>query len=157
MRGAPRTGFGLSMAGLAVGLLIPTAAVAADACRPAASPSSEKALVRMIAADRKSAKVGKVAKDPVLVKAGRKKSLQMARGGKFAHSSGSMAWAQGRAGAQNIAMAPTPALAMQAMLASPPHRANLRDGEWTITGVGAAADCTGQIFFTVNFAGPTTQ
>lgn len=144
------------MAGLAVGLMIPTAAVAADACKPTASPASEKALVQMIAADRKSAKVGKVAKDPVLVKAGRKKSLQMARGGKFAHSSG-MSWAQGRAGAQNIAMAPSPALAMQAMLASPPHRANLRDGEWTITGVGAAADCNGQIFFTVNFAGPPAQ
>ena len=144
------------MAGLAVGLMIPTAAVAADSCTPTASPASEKALVQMIAADRKSQKVGKVAKDPVLVKAGRKKSLQMARGGKFAHSGG-MAWAQGRAGAQNIAMAPTPALAMQAMLASPPHRANIRDGEWTITGVGAAADCNGQIFFTVNFAGPPAQ
>jgi uncharacterized protein YkwD len=145
------------MAGLAVGLLIPTMAVAQDACRPAASPASEKALVQLIAADRKSANVGKVAKDPVLVKAGRKKSLQMARGGAFAHSSGAMAWAQGRSGAQNIAMAPTAALAMQAMLASPPHRANIRNGEWTITGVGAASDCNGQIFFTVNFAGPPAQ
>jgi uncharacterized protein YkwD len=107
----------------------------------------------MIAAERKAAKVAKVAKDPVLVKAGRQKSLKMARGGKFAHS-GSMAWAQGRAGAQNIAMAPSAALAMQAMLASPAHRANIRSGEWRITGVGAAADCNGQIFFTVNFAGP---
>ncbi|HTI32090.1 MAG TPA: CAP domain-containing protein [Miltoncostaea sp.] len=145
------------MAGLAVGLLIPTVAVAQDACKPAASPASERALVQMIAADRKSQKVGKVAKDPVLVKAGRKKSLQMARGGAFAHSSGAMAWAQGRSGAQNIAMAPTAALAMQAMLASPPHLANIRDGEWTITGVGAASDCNGQIFFTVNFAGPPAQ
>ena len=94
-----------------------------------------------------------MAKDPVLVKAGRKKSLQMARGGKFAHS-GSMAWAQGRSGAQNIAMAPSPQLAMKAMLASPAHRSNIRSGEWRVTGVGAAADCQGQIFFTVNFAGP---
>jgi uncharacterized protein YkwD len=106
----------------------------------------------MIASERKAAKVAKVVKNPVLVKAGRKKSLKMARGGKFAHS-GSMAWAQGRAGAQNIAMAPTPQLAMQAMLASPPHRANIRSRQWRITGVGAAADCSGQIFFTVNFAG----
>jgi uncharacterized protein YkwD len=153
MRGAPRTGRGVVVAGLAVALLIPTAAVAQTACKPAASPASEKALTAMIAADRKAAKVGKVAKDPVLIKAGRQKSLQMARGGKFAHS-GSMAWAQGRSGAQNIAMAPSPELAMQAMLASPAHRANLRSGEWKITGVGAASDCTGQIFFTVNFAGP---
>lgn len=153
MRGAPRTGRGLAVAGLAVGLLIPTAAVAQNACTPAPQPASEKALVAMIAADRKSAKVGKVAKDPVLVKAGRQKSLKMARGGKFAHS-GSMSWAQGRAGAQNIAMAPSAELAMQAMLASPAHRANIRSGEWKITGVGAASDCNGQIFFTVNFAGP---
>ena len=109
MRGAPRTGRGVAVAGLAVALLIPTAAVAQTACKPAASPASEKALTAMIAADRKAAKVGKVAKDPVLMKAGRQKSLQMARGGKFAHS-GSMAWAQGRSGAQNIAMAPTPVI-----------------------------------------------
>jgi uncharacterized protein YkwD len=154
MRGAPRTGLGLAVAGLvAAGLLIPTAAVAQSACKPAASPASEKALTKLIAVERKAAKVAKVAKDPVLVKAGRKKSLQMARGGKFAHS-GSMAWAQGRSGAQNLAMAPTAELAMKAMLASGPHRANIRSGEWRITGVGAAADCQGQIFFTVNFAGP---
>lgn len=152
MRGAPRTGLGLAVAGLSVGLLIPTAAVAQTACKPAPDPPSERALTRMIASERKAAKVAKVVKNPVLVKAGRKKSLKMARGGKFAHS-GSMAWAQGRAGAQNIAMAPTPQLAMQAMLASPPHRANIRSRQWRITGVGAAADCSGQIFFTVNFAG----
>jgi uncharacterized protein YkwD len=153
MRGAPRAGLGLAVAGLAAGLLIPTAAVAESACKPVASPPSERALTALIAVERKAAKVGKVAKDPVLVKAGRKKSLQMARGGKFAHS-GSMAWAQGRSGAQNIAMAPSPQLAMQAMLASPAHRSNIRSGEWRVTGVGAAADCQGQIFFTVNFAGP---
>ena len=153
MRGAPRTGRGVAVACLAVGLLIPSAAVAQSACKPAASPSSEKALTAMIATERKAAKVAKVAKDPVLVKAGRQKSLKMARGGKFAHN-GSMAWAQGRSGAQNIAMAPSAELAMQAMLASPAHRANIRSGEWRITGVGAASDCTGQIFFTVNFAGP---
>jgi uncharacterized protein YkwD len=147
------TGRGLAVAGLAVGLLIPTAAVAQTACKPAAAPSSERALTRMIATERKAAKVGKVVKNPVLVKAGRKKSLKMARGGKFAHSD-SMAWAHGRAGAQNIAMAPSARLAMRAMLASPPHRANIRSGEWRITGVGAASDCSGQIFFTVNFAGP---
>jgi uncharacterized protein YkwD len=146
------TGCGLAVAGLAVGLLIPTAA-AQPACTPAAVPASERALTKMIAAERKAAKVGKVSKDPVLVKAGRKKSMKMARGGKFAHNS-SMVWAQGRSGGQNIAMAPSAALAMQAMLNSPPHRANIRSGEWRITGVGAAADCKGQIFFTVNFAGP---
>jgi len=147
------TGCGLAVAGLAVGLLIPTAAAAQTACEPVAVPASERALTTLIAAERKAAKVGKVSKDAVLIKAGRKKSLKMARGGKFAHN-GSMAWAQGRSGGQNLAMAPSAQLAMQAMLASPPHRANIRSGEWRLTGVGAAADCKGQIFFTVNFAGP---
>ena len=152
MRGALRACLGVAVAGLAAGFL-PSAVGVAAACKPAASPTEEAALTQMIAAKRKSAKVAKVAKDPVLWKAGRKKSLEMARGGKFAHSD-SMAWAQGRAGAQNIAMAPTARLAMQAMLASPPHRANIMSPEWRINGVGAAADCSGQVFFTVNFAGP---
>lgn len=152
MRRALRTGLGIAAAGLAAGVP-PAAAAGQEACTPAAAPGSERALVRMIAAERRAARVGRVAKDPVLVRAGRTKSLKMARGGKFAHSE-PMAWAQGRAGAQNIAVAPSAHLAMQAMLDSPPHRSNIRSGEWRVTGVGAAADCRGRIFFTVNFAGP---
>ena len=89
MRGALRTGLGVAVAGLAAGL-IPTAATAAPACKPTAVAADEAAMTAMIAAQRKAAKVAKVAKDPVLWKAGRQKSLEMARGGKFAHSSGSM-------------------------------------------------------------------
>ena len=153
MRGSLRTGLGVAVAGLAAGLL-PTAATAAPACKPVAVPADEAALTSMIAAQRKAAKVARMAKDPVLWKAGRQKSLEMARGGKFAHSEGSMRWAQGRSGAQNIAMAPTAQTAFQMMLDSPPHRRNIMSGEWRFTGVGAARGCTGLTYYTVNFAGP---
>jgi len=150
LRSALRTGLGVAVAGLAAGLL-PSAAGAA--CAPAVVPADEAALTAMIAAQRRAAKAPKVVTDSTLLKAGRRKSLAMARGGAFAHT-GSMAWAQGRAGAQNIAMAPTPGLAFRAMLASPAHRRNLMAKEWRFTGVGAARDCAGQVFYTVNFMAP---
>ena len=79
----------------------------------------------------------------------------MARGGKFAHSSGSMAWAQGRSGAQNIAMAPDAQAAFQAMLGSPPHRAQ-HPGRRVARHRRrrGAATAPGRSYFTVNFAGP---
>ena len=152
MRSALRTGLGVAVAGLAAGFL-PTAAGAAPACTPAVVPADEAALTAMIATHRRAAKAPKVVKDTTLLKAGRRKSLTMARGGAFTHGD-SMTWAQGRAGAQNIAMAPTPALAFQGMLSSPAHRRNMMSKQWRFTGVGAARDCTGQVFYTVNFMAP---
>jgi uncharacterized protein YkwD len=142
----------VAVAGLAAGLL-PTAAGAARACTPVVVPADEAALTAMIAAKRRAAKLPKVVKDTTLLKAGRRQSLTMARGGAFTHT-GAMAWAQGRAGAQNIAMAPTPDVAFRAMLASPAHRRNMMAKEWRYTGIGAARDCSGQVFFTVNFLAP---
>lgn len=152
MRSALRIGLGVAVAGLAAGFL-PTAAGAAPACTPAVVPADEAALTAMIAAQRRIAKAPEVVEDGALLKAGRRKSLAMARGGAFTHA-GSMTWAQGRAGAQNIAMAPTPELAFRAMLASPAHRRNIMANEWRFTGVGAARDCSGQVFFTVNLMAP---
>ena len=152
MRSALGTGLGVAVAGLAAAFL-PTAAGAAPTCNATVVPADEAALTSMIAAKRRAAKAPKVVKDATLLQAGRRKSLTMARGGAFAHA-GSMTWAQGRSGAQNIAMAPTPDVAFQAMLASPPHRANIMAKAWRFTGVGAARDCTGQVFYTVNFMAP---
>lgn len=153
MRGALKAGFGAAMAGLVVAFVPATGGAAPAACKATAVPADESVLTSLIAAQRKAAKAPRVATDVVLSKAGRQKSLQMARGGKFAHESG-MAWAQGRSGAQNIAMAPSAGQAFQAMMQSPPHRRNIMDSDWRLTGVGAARDCTGQTFYTVNFAGP---
>ena len=63
-----------------------------------------------------------------------------------------LSWAGGHAAGQNIAMAPTATDAFQAMLNSPQHRAqHARSRLAATSGVGAARDCAGQIYFTVNF------
>jgi uncharacterized protein YkwD len=51
-------------------------------------------------------------------------------------------------------MAANARTAFRAMLASPPHRRNLLDREWRFSGVGAARDCSGTVFFTVNLMAP---
>ncbi len=149
MRGTLRAGIALATAGICVGLL-PTGAGAATACKPVVSPGDEAVLTGLINAQRRAENVPKVVKQAELLRQGRKKSLAMARGARFAHSGGGMAWAHGRSGAQNIAMAPSATEAFQAMLDSPAHRANMLAREYRLTGVGAARDCTGLIFFTVN-------
>jgi uncharacterized protein YkwD len=154
MRIALRAGFGMAVAGLAAAFL-PAAggtAAAQAACKPTAVPADEAAMIQLIAAERRAAKVPKLSRDGVLAKAGRSKSMQMARGGAFSHSGG-MGWAAGRSGAQNLAMAPTVQIAFRSMMDSPPHRRNILGSAWRLTGVGAARDCSGQTFYTLNFAG----
>jgi uncharacterized protein YkwD len=150
---APRAAL-VAAAGLAAAAL-PSAAGAAPACPASLSPADETSLTAMINATRASAGVAKVKKDQVLWAAGRRKSMAMANGAAFAHStSGKLPWADGRAAGQNIAMAPSPAAAFQAMLQSPGHRANLLASAWRFTGVGAAMRCDGMVFFTINLMAP---
>lgn len=155
---ASRAGIGALIAGLAVAL-VPGTSSAADACkRPALVPADEAALTAMINQARKAEGVRKVAKHPALRRAGRTKSMQMAAGGRFAHSderrSSGMSWADGRAAGQNLAMARDARSAFTAMLRSPSHRRNLLASDWRFTGVGAARDCEGRIFFTINLMAP---
>jgi len=152
MRGILRAGLALATTGVCVGL-VPAIGAAAP-CTPTVSPAEEAALTGLINAQRRAEKVPKVVNQGELLRQGRKKSIAMARGGAFAHAGG-MDWAQGRKGAQNIAMAPSAAVAFQAMLDSPAHRANMLSAAYRLTGVGAARDCAGQIFFTVNLMAPT--
>jgi len=150
---ASRAGIGALIAGLAVALA-PGTAAAADGCtRPALVPADEAALAAMINHARKAEGVRKVARHSVLRRAGRAKSMQMAAGGRFAHSSG-MSWADGRAAGQNLAMARNARSAFRAMLKSPSHRRNLLARDWRFTGVGAARDCNGRVFFTINLMAP---
>lgn len=154
MRAALRSGLGLlAAAGVAAGLLPGPPGSAAPACKPTAVPSDEAVLSAMVAAKRHAAKLVQVSPDGVLSRAGRRKSLQMAGGAKFAHGD-SMGWANGRAGAQNIAMAPSAREAFSAMWASAPHRRNILGAAWRLSGIGAARDCAGQTFYTLNFAAP---
>lgn len=152
MRGTPRSRIALAASGLCIGFA-PAVAAAAPACVPTPAPAEEAALTALINAQRKAEGVPRVAKQVDLAREGRQKSMAMARGAKFAHS-GPLHWAHGRAGAQNIAMAPTSSVAFQAMLASPAHRRNMMARVYRLTGVGAAYDCAGQIYFTVNLMAP---
>jgi uncharacterized protein YkwD len=146
MRGTLRAGLTLAVTGL---LAAGVPALGAGACKPAVSPADEAVLQGLINAERRAEHVPKIVKRAGLLKEGRKKSMKMARGGAFAHA-GAMAWAQGHRSAQNIAEAPSAIDAFQAMLNSPEHRANMLSKDYRLTGVGAARDCSGQIFFTVN-------
>ena len=150
MRRTLRAGLAVAMTGLALGAV---PALGADACKPVIAPQDEALLTGLINAERRAEHVPKVVKRTDLLRQGRKKSMQMARGGAFSHA-GAMAWAQGHHGAQNIAMAPSAIEAFQAMLNSPEHRANMMSKDYRLTGVGAARSCSGQIFFTVNLMAP---
>jgi uncharacterized protein YkwD len=146
---------GIVSALIAAGMALASGQASAAPCPAALSPADESALTAMINQTRASQGVAKVKRDRVLLRAGRKKSMAMARGAAFAHSaSGKLPWANGRAAGQNIAMAPTAASAFQAMLASPGHRQNLLAGSWRFTGVGAVTRCDGMVFFTINLMAP---
>src|SRR3954447_1336710 len=134
-------------------LLVPggASAVSVSGCGAALDPANEAALNAMIAKVRKAQGVAKVTTDPALTNVGRRKSMAMANGAAFAHSTtGKLPWAKGAAAGQNIAMAPSAAAAFQAMLDSPGHRANLLAPGWRFSGVGAAVRCDGMVFFTIN-------
>lgn len=152
MRGTLRAVMTLATTGLVAGTA-PAIGAAAPECRPSASPADEAALIGMINTQRRAEGVRAMATKPELQRAGRTKSMAMARGAAFAHS-GALSFAGDRAAAQNIAMAPSAAQAFRAMLNSPPHRRNLLAKVYKLTGVGAARDCAGRMFFTINLMGP---
>lgn len=145
-----------ALGAVAVGLVaaaLPAIGAAAPACTPSLSPAAEVRLSQFINAQRRAVPVPVVTRLAELRRAGRAKSLKMAGGGAFAHSD-SLSWAGGHAGGQNIAMAPSAAIAFRTMLKSPPHRRNMLASAWRFGGVGAARGCDGQIYFTVNFLAP---
>lgn len=139
-----------------IGAATPTAAQVGEGdrtCRTRPAAAHERAMITLIARDRRAERVRPVRRNAALTRAGRSKSRVMARGGAFDHS-GTLPWAKGRAAGQNIAMASSAADAFEAMLGSAGHRANLRDGRWRLVGVGAARGCDRHVYFTLNFLGP---
>ncbi len=152
MQGSRIAALGAVAAGL-VAAALPSLGAAAPACTPSLSPGAEARLSKMINAERRAVPVAAVTRLAELRRAGRAKSLKMAGGGAFSHSD-ALTWAEGRAGGQNIAMAPSAAIAFRTMLNSPPHRRNMLASAWRFGGVGAARGCDGQIYFTVNFLAP---
>lgn len=114
-------------------------------------------MTSLIAAERSSARAPKVRNHRTLLRAGRAKSVAMARGAAFAHANDAMPWARGRAGGQNLAFASSVQEAFTAMLRSAPHRENMVGRDWRFAAVGAARSCNGLLYFTVNFMGPPAR
>lgn len=152
MRGVRIAALGATALGL-IAAAVPALGAAAPACTPSLSPADEVRLAHLINAQRRTVPVPVVTRLAELRSAGRAKSLQMAGGGPFSHSN-AMKWAEGKAGGQNIAMAPSALIAFRSMLNSPPHRRNMLASAWRFGGIGAARGCNGQIYFTVNFLAP---
>lgn len=122
-------------------------------CPAVPAPADEGAMTALINQQRAAAGVKKVRASRPIQRPARSKSLAMARGARFAHGE-PMTWAGARAAAQNIAAAPTVGAAFEGMMLSPVHRENLLNAGWRLTGVGAARNCTGTLFFTVNLVAP---
>ena len=128
-----------------------TSAQAASCARGAVTPGAEQSMLNQVNAHRSKAGVAPLRTSSRLTSAGRQSARKMARGARFAHDG--FWWARGRTGAQNIAMAPAANGDVNAMMRSAPHRKNILNKRLRHAGVGAARDCRGQIFFTLNLTG----
>lgn len=113
-------------------------------------PSAESRIVELVNAERRAVGLRPLRTSPRLRARARATSRLLATGAAFRH--GSLSWARGVPGAQNLAMAPTPWSAFSGMLDSPPHRRNMMGPRWRTVGVGAAGDCRGSIYFTLNIS-----
>lgn len=158
MRGALRAGAGAVMAALlAAGLPGGAGAAPQDArCAATVATAQEARMTALVTSKRRAGKAPRLRVDRRLLRAGRAKSLAMARGARFAHSGG-LGWTRGRAGAQNIAMASDAAGAFAAMLGSPGHRSNILARDWRFLGAAAARGCDGMVYFTLNFLAPESR
>lgn len=121
---------------------------AASCAKGSVSPKAESTMIKLINSRRSKAGQAPVRRSSGLQKVGRRSSRAMARGADFAHDS--LRWARGRGAAQNLAMAPRPQTALAAMMKSADHRRNLMGSSFTRVGVGAARDCGGLTYFTIN-------
>lgn len=123
-------------------------AAAASCAKGSVSPRAEAAMLKLINVQRSDAGKAPVRISTGLRKVGRRSSSAMARGTTFAHDS--LRWARGRGAAQNLAMAPRTRAAFVAMMGSAEHRRNLLGSRFTRIGVGAARDCSGLTYYTIN-------
>lgn len=128
---------------------------------PETDPSAEEQMLRLLNDERTRLSLTQLVRDSTLDAAARAHSVDMLQRGYFAHET-----LEGRtpldrmraAGSQfsfageNLALAPTVALAHQGLMESPGHRANILGPEFRRVGIGAArADGRGRMF-TQSFA-----
>jgi uncharacterized protein YkwD len=142
-----------SIAGVAIALPA-TASAATASCTARLSTGDEITMTALINQKRGAQGLRTTSRNAPLTTIGRRKSMEMAGGGAFAHDGDGLPWAKGRAAGQNLAIGTTAKQAFQAMMHSPEHKDILLAPEWSLSGVGAAKDCAGHIFFTVNFLAP---
>lgn len=112
---------------------------------------AEARMLALVNAERSARGLRPLNKSPRLHARARATSRLFARGGTFGH--GSLSWAGRGPGAQNLAMAPNAWSAFRGMMESPAHRQNMLGARWRTIGVGAAGNCRGSVYFTVNIAG----
>lgn len=138
-----------ALAGLAAAPLVAVPEPASAACAQSfAAPTVERELVGLINAQRSAAGLRPLSVHRTLRGVARRHSRAMSRGGWFEHSPG-FGWAGGRAAGENLALAPTPQLALMGMMESAPHLRNMLDPAWRFIGVGAASDCQGGSLYTI--------
>ena len=128
---------------------------------PAIDPAAEARMFELVNQERRRHGLRALVREGRIDEVARAHSLDMLGRGYFAHTT-----AEGRtpfqrlrdggvpftAAGENLALAPTVALAHQGLMESPGHRANILRGEFGRIGIGAvAADGRGYVF-TQNFA-----
>jgi uncharacterized protein YkwD len=151
----------LAAAGAAVGALVGASAgigavepnpLAPCAGRPAtADQSAAPGLLRLVNAARARAGAPRMRMSSVLAGIAERRSLAMARGGRFGHADvgDHLAWApEGVAAGETLALAPTVPDAFAGLMASPHHRRALLSPAWRVVGVGVARACDGNLVVT---------
>jgi uncharacterized protein YkwD len=128
---------------------------------PALDNASEDRMFELLNDERRKAGLRLLVRDPTIDQVARAYSIQMLQRGYFSHETpeGQTPFDRMRAGGvdfvvagENLALAPTVALAHQGLMDSPGHRANILRPEFGRVGIGAAvADGRGRMF-TQNFA-----
>ena len=127
----------------------------------------EADLTRRLNAERAAAGLPALAVDGNLVSIGRIRSGDMAARGYFSHTSpdGQSAftlldqwgilysWAGENLARNNYPLEETVAVSIRDLMASPPHRENMLNPNYTRVGVGYAEDGSGVRYFTIVFVG----
>jgi hypothetical protein len=130
------------------------------ASEAAASPGADP-LWRMLVAARRSRGLDAPARDPRLEAVARAHAGAMAQAHDLAHDVGDgdplerlrAAGLFPRTAGENVAHAPSLALAHRATWVSPSHRANLLGRDFTAAGVGVARDAQGEVWIAEELAG----
>ena len=137
----------LAMASVAV--VSPTAV--AECGQP--DPTATDQVIEQLTDARAEAGLPALRADARLARTAAAHARRMARAGEIFHDN-LMAWANGRAVAQNVAYGSSGTEAYFAMWNSPPHRTAMLARRYRMMGIGAARACDGTVMVSMNLAAP---